>query len=318
MKLSKIAQHLGLKQVGGDVEITGVAPLEMAGSGDLSFITTAKWLGMSNRASALVVTPALGEQALQNRAGLISHAPALDAAQAALFLGRKTRAIVGIHPSAFIDPSAQLAAGVAVGPLAIIGPEAVIGPESVIHAGAVIHDRCVIGARCTIGTNVVIGEDGFGYEFVAGRHQKIPHFGIVYIEDDVDIGAATTIDRARFGETRIGAGTKIDNQVQIAHNVRIGRHCLIVSQVGIAGSCIIEDGVVLAGQAGVVPHVTIGQGARIAASTGVAGDVPPGRTWSGWWGLSHRDNMIQINSIRKLPAFMKQVRTFMKNWENKQ
>jgi len=221
----------------------------------------------------------------------------------------------GIHPSAVVDPTATLGAGVAVGPLAVIGADVQIGANSTIQAGAVIHERCLIGARCIIGANTVIGAEGFGYEFVDNGLQRIPHLGIVRIDDDVDIGAATTIDRARFGETHIGGGSKIDNLVQIAHNVEIGRHCIIVSQVGIAGSCRIGDGAILAGQAGLVPHVTIGSGAKIAAATGVATDVPDGASWSGWWGLKHRDNMTQINAIRKLPEFMKRVRNFMKNSE---
>ncbi|GAB0057539.1 UDP-3-O-acylglucosamine N-acyltransferase [Candidatus Magnetaquicoccaceae bacterium FCR-1] len=314
MKLQDLAERLGLEWRGGDVEIGAVAPVESAGAGDLTFVTARKWLVEVRGAAALLVPPDLVDEAtsVPGLPLMISPAPALDAGRAGLLLGQDELRVSGVHPSAVIDPSARLGAGVAVGPLVVIGAGVVIGADSVIHAGAVIHDGSLIGARCVIHANAVIGGEGFGFEFVAGAHRKIPHLGIVRIEDDVEVGACTTVDRARFGETRIGAGTKIDNLVQIAHNVHIGRACVIVSQVGIAGSCRIEDGVVLAGQAGLVPHVTVGRGARVAAATGVAVDVPAGATWSGWWGGPHRENLAQINAVRKLPEFMKTVRDYMK------
>ncbi len=313
MQLTELAQGLQLEPPGEEAEISGVAPLEHAGPGDLSFVVARKWLAGTTRAAALLVPPDLAEAA-REATGLpllISRVPALDAGRAALLLGGRVLRVSGIHPTAVIDPSARLAEGVSVGPLAVIGPEVVIGPDSSIHAGVVIHDRCEIGARCVIHANAVIGGDGFGYESFDGAHHRIPHLGIVRIGNDVEIGSGTTIDRARFGATSVGDGTKIDNLVQIAHNVTIGRACIIVSQVGIAGSCRIEDGVVLAGQAGLVPHVTVGRGARVAAATGVAVDVPPGAAWSGWWGGPHRENLAQINALRKLPEFMKAMRALM-------
>ena len=320
MKLSEMATELGLQLSGDDVEITGVAPLEEAGLGDLSFIRERKWLEKVNHAafkvSALMLPAELVEVLTVDVPYLVTPAPALYVAKAGLLLGYKTLRPEGVHASAVIDPSAQLGANVVVAAHCVIEEGVVIGAQSVIHAGVVIHAGSLIGKRCIIGSNTVIGFDGFGYEYVEGNYQKIPHFGVVRIEDDVEIGASTTIDRARFGETRIGAGSKVDNMVQIAHNVEIGRNCMIVSQVGIAGSCRIEDGVILAGQAGVVPHVTVGRGARIAAATGVAGDVPAGITWSGYWGQRHRDNLAQINAVRALPAFMKQVKKLIKKWEN--
>ncbi|MBF0293835.1 MAG: UDP-3-O-(3-hydroxymyristoyl)glucosamine N-acyltransferase [Magnetococcales bacterium] len=313
MQLTELARRLQLEPPGAEVEIGGVAPLESAGPGDLSFAVGRKWLAGATRAAALLVPPDLAETAreMTGLPLLISRAPALDAGRAALLLGGRALQVTGIHPTAVIDPSARLGEGVSVGPLAVIGAGTVIGPDCTIHAGAVIHERCVIGARCVIQANAVIGGDGFGYETFGGAHHRIPHLGIVRIGNDVEIGSGTTIDRARFGETSVGDGTKIDNLVQIAHNVTIGRACIIVSQVGIAGSCRIEDGVVLAGQAGLVPHVTVGRGARVAAATGVAVDVPPGAAWSGWWGGPHRENLSQINALRKLPEFMKAVRAFM-------
>ncbi|MBF0613827.1 MAG: UDP-3-O-(3-hydroxymyristoyl)glucosamine N-acyltransferase [Magnetococcales bacterium] len=318
MQLTELARQLALEHRGGDVEIRGVAPVEQAATGDLTFVTARKWLQAAHGAAALLVSSDLLSEAGAELAGrplLISRTPALDAGRAGLLLGARELRVHGIHASAVIDPTARLAEGVQVGPRVVIGAGVVIGADSVIHAGAVIHDDTVIGARCVIHANAVIGGEGFGFEYVDGAHRKIPHLGIVQIEDDVEVGACTTIDRARFGATRIGAGTKIDNLVQIAHNVQIGRACVIVSQVGIAGSCRIEDGVVLAGQAGLVPHVTVGRGARVAAATGVAVDVPAGVTWSGWWGGPHRENLAQINALRKLPEFMKAMRAIMRGAE---
>ncbi|MEO5362903.1 MAG: UDP-3-O-(3-hydroxymyristoyl)glucosamine N-acyltransferase [Magnetococcus sp. DMHC-8] len=320
MKLSELAVQLGLAHPDHDPVFTGVAPLQEAGPTDLSFISERKWLDRvaagDCTAAAFLLPPGLAPLLADHHPRLVTPTPALHIAQAATLLGHPTLSIQGIHPTACIDPTARLGPGVAIGPHAVIEAEVVVGAETVIHAGAIIHARCTIGARCIIGSHCVIGFDGFGYEFAAGRHQKIPHLGSVQIEDEVEIGAGTTIDRGRFGATRIGTGTKIDNLVQIAHNVEIGRHCLIVSQVGIAGSCRIEDGAILAGQAGLVPHITIGRGARVGASTGVAGSVPAGSTWSGWWGQPHRDNLAQLAAIRGLPAFMKKVQEFMKKWEN--
>lgn len=319
MNLTDLATHLGLAQPTQESRFTGVAPLEEAGQTDLSFINDIKWLDKVNagtsKAAAFLLPAELASLLSTRYPHLVTPTPALHIGIAATLLGRQTLTQQGIHPTASIDPTAQLAPGVAVGPHAVIEADVVIGPETVIYAGAVIHARCLIGARCIIGSNSVIGFDGFGYEYTAGRHQKIPHVGTVQIEDEVEIGANTTIDRGRFGATRIGSGTKIDNLVQIAHNVEIGRNCLIVSQVGIAGSCQIGDGVILAGQAGLVPHVTIGPGARVAAATGVAGHVPAGITWSGYWGQPHRDNLAQLAAVRGLPAFIKKVQAFMKKWE---
>ncbi|MBF0096850.1 MAG: UDP-3-O-(3-hydroxymyristoyl)glucosamine N-acyltransferase [Magnetococcales bacterium] len=322
MQLTELAHHLHLSLPTLDADFSDVAPLHGSGGEDLSFITERKWLDKvlagSVRAAAYLVPAELAEPLQQAQiAHLVTATPAWHIATTGVLLGRHTLNVLGIHPSASIDPSAQLAPGVCVAAKAVIEAQVVIGADSVIHAGAVIQQGVHIGARCIIGSNSVIGFDGFGYEYAQGRHQKIPHLGTVIIEDDVEIGANSTIDRARFGATRIGSGTKIDNLVQIAHNVEIGRHCLIVAQVGIAGSCRIEDGAILAGQAGLVPHVTIGRGARVGAATGVAGSVPAGSTWSGWYGQAHRDNMSQLAAVRALPAFIKKVQAFMKKWEEK-
>ncbi|MEG3640213.1 UDP-3-O-(3-hydroxymyristoyl)glucosamine N-acyltransferase [Magnetococcus sp. PR-3] len=319
MKLSQLASQLQLTLHGEDVEITTVSPVESASSGALSFVLEPGYLEKMGSASALIISQKVAETGQVKRPHLVSSAPALDAGRAGLLLGMSGFGANhhGIHPSAVVSSKATVGQRVSIGPHVVVEDDVILDDDVVLHPGVVIHQRCEVGAGTIIHSGTVVGSDGFGYEFVQGQHQRIPHFGNVVIEEGVEIGANTTIDRARFGETRIGAGTRIDNQVQIGHNVQIGKSCIIVSQVGIAGSCIIGDYAILAGQAGLAPHVEVGSGARIGASTGLAsGKVPEGETWTGWWGQPHRENMLQISTLKKLPAFMKQVKAFMKKMEN--
>jgi UDP-3-O-[3-hydroxymyristoyl] glucosamine N-acyltransferase len=200
----------------------------------------------------------------------------------------------GIHPSAVVSADARVASTATIGPLCVIeagavvgerawlqaqvfiGRNATIGDDAWLMTGAIVANECQLGKRVRLQPGVVIGSDGFGYEFVKGRHEKVPQVGSVVVGDDVEIGANTTIDRARFSRTVIGEGTKIDNLVQIAHNVIVGKHCLLCSQVGISGSTTIEDYVVLAGQVGVGGHITIGKGAKAGGQAGITADVAPG------------------------------------------
>ncbi|MBF0194845.1 MAG: UDP-3-O-(3-hydroxymyristoyl)glucosamine N-acyltransferase [Magnetococcales bacterium] len=316
MKLSKLATDLGLEHLGGDISISAVAPVKEAGVEHLSFVTQKKYFAMVDDIGALVVSPDLAnEAAIVSKPRLVSKVPALDVARAAKLLGQEYLVFSGIHPNASVDPTASIGKNVAIGPGAVIGAGVVVGDNTVIQAGVVVYDRCEIGAKCIIKANTVIGGEGFGYELDKGSLESITHFGIVQIADDVHIGSGGTIDRARFGATVIGSGTRIDNMVHIAHNVQIGRSCIIVAQVGISGSCVIEDGVVMGGQVGCVPHITIGTGARIGASTGVISDVPAGITWTGWFGQPHRKAMAEVIASRKLPDFMKRVQAFMKKYE---
>lgn len=206
----------------------------------------------------------------------------------------------GIHPTAIIHETAQLGTNTAVGAFVCIGPGAQIGENSVIHDGTVIgagvrlgtgcvvhancvvYDRSVLGNRVILHAGVVIGADGFGYIFRDGQHRKVPQIGTVVIEDDVEIGANSCIDRAKVGATRIGRGSKIDNLVQVAHNVQLGQGCILVSQAGIAGSTKLGNWVVMGGQSGVIDGIALGEGARIAAQAGVTKDVPPGQTVMGF------------------------------------
>jgi UDP-3-O-[3-hydroxymyristoyl] glucosamine N-acyltransferase len=182
-----------------------------------------------------------------------------------------------------------------------------IGEASRLWPDVTIYSGATIGARAVIHSGARIGSDGFGYVFQAGRHQKIPHIGRCIVGDDVEIGANTTIDRGSIDDTVIGNGTKIDNLVHVAHNVRIGEKCLLMAQVGIAGSVTIGDGAILAGQAGIAGHVSIGPGARIAAQAGVFGDVPPGETWSGYPARPHREALRASAALFKLAGMMRRL-----------
>ncbi len=232
----------------------------------------------------------------------------------------------GIHPSAVVDPTAALGRNVSIGPLAVVGPQAAIGDDTVLHAGVfigqaarlgascilwpnvVVRERCQIGNRVIIHPNTTIGADGFGYEFIAGRHVKVPQIGDVVIEDDVEIGANTCIDRAKFGSTFIRAGAKIDNLVQIAHNVQIGPGAILVAQVGIAGSARIGAFSVLGGQAGVADHAKIGDQAVVASGSAVTGEVPDGAQVGGVFAFDiHEWRRSQI-AMRRLPKVLEQVK----------
>lgn len=236
----------------------------------------------------------------------------------------------GIHPSAVVEANAHLEEGAAIGPGAYIGHGVTIGAYTVIGPNCSIGQRTRIGARCRLDSNVVvyhdcqignfcilqshctIGATGFGYTFLDGRHHLIPHNGGVILEDGVEIGANTCVDRAKFGNTRIGAGTKIDNLVQIAHNVQIGRMCLLAGQAGLAGSVVLGDGVVMAGDTGASDHVTIGDGAIVAVGAIAVQDVGPGRQV---WGLPAQDMQAEKRSVllyQRLPEMAKQLKELAK------
>ncbi len=209
---------------------------------------------------------------------------------------------IGISAQAWIAPTAKIGSNVAIGALSSIGDGVEIGDDTVIYPNVTIYDGCKIGRRCIFHSGVVIGADGFSFTPVGGKHRKIPQIGIVRIEDDVEIGANSTVDRAALGETFIGEGTKIDNLVQIGHNVRIGKHCLIVAQVGIAGSTELGDFVVVAGQAGFAGHLKIGDGAQIGGAAGVFHDIPPGVKVMGNPAVPFREYARRDMMLRRLLA----------------
>jgi len=212
----------------------------------------------------------------------------------------------GIHPDASVDDSASIAADAFVAARAVVGPNSRIGEGAIIHAGAVIGDRCSIGARTIVHSGAVIGAEGFGFrpDPDTGLPRRVPHLGHVEIGDDVEVGACSCVDRGKFGPTRIGDGTKIDNLVQIAHNVTIGRGVIIAGQAGLAGSVKVGDGAILGAQVGVAEHVSIGAGARIAATSGVMRDIPAGEDYAGTPARPARQTLREVAALRRLPELV--------------
>jgi UDP-3-O-[3-hydroxymyristoyl] glucosamine N-acyltransferase len=235
------------------------------------------------------------------------------------------RAAGGIHPTAVVSPDVEMGPGVTIDALAVVEAAAAIGARTVIGAGSAIGARvrigadcvvhphvtiypdCVVGERAIFHSGAVIGSDGFGYANEEGVHLKIPHLGRVVIEDDVEIGANTTVDRATLGETRIGRGSKIDNLVQVGHNVVIGEGSIIVAQVGISGSVTIGPGAILVGQVGIADHVAIGAGVRVVGRAGVTKDIPDGATVSGFPAHDHREELRILAAVRRLPEMVERL-----------
>lgn len=225
---------------------------------------------------------------------------------------------VEVAPNATVCSGAQIGRGSRIGPGAVIGQDVRIGEDCEIGANVTIREGCLIGNRVILHPGVVIGADGFGFEFVDGRHRKIDQLGIVRIEDDVEIGASTTIDRARFGETVIGEGTKIDNQVQIGHNCRIGKHCVIVAQTGIAGSARIGNYVTIAAQCGIAGHIGIADRVTLAARCGVVSSITePGGTYFGYPAKPMKEVLRDNMRIKQIGALQKRVKELEKELETK-
>jgi len=323
--LKELAEATGGRVIGdGNAVITGVAPIEEARPGDITFITGAKLLKGLAAAKASAVIVKDGEYDAPGVNLLLVRNPRIAFGKVTDIFKPAFVPPPGVHPRAEVHPGARIGAGASVGPFvvvengAVIGERAVIypgvyigrnaqiGPDSILYSGVAVREGCVIGSRVIIHCNSVVGSDGFGYEFEEGRHNKLPQRGIVRIEDDVELGACVTVDRAAIGETVIGRGTKIDNLVQVAHNVRLGANCIIVAQVGVAGSTVIGSGVVIGGQAGLVGHIKIGDGVMIGAQTGVSGDLASG-VWSGSPAIPHMDWLRASSVFAKLPELKKRV-----------
>lgn len=329
MKLSEIAERLGCRLDGdGAIEIRGIAPLEDAGPGDLTFFTNPKYAPQlrETRASAVILGDTSDVALPPGAAALRSPHAYLAFARAAGIFAPAPAIPAGVHPLASVDPSAviasdaaisafvSVAAGARIGarcvvyPHVTIGEGATIGKDCVVHARVSIRERVTIGNRVVLQDGAVIGSDGFGFATGPdGAHHKIPQAGGVVIEDDVEIGANTAIDRPAVGATRIGAGSKIDNLVQIAHGVKIGQGVLLAAQVGIAGSSRLEDKVTLAGQVGVAGHLTIGSGVIATAQTGIPNSVDAGSFISGYPAIANRDWLKSSAVFRKLPELKKAV-----------
>jgi UDP-3-O-[3-hydroxymyristoyl] glucosamine N-acyltransferase len=326
LKLKEIARRLDCRLEGdGEIDIHRVAAIEDAGPGELTFFTNPKYARAlrTTRASAVI----LSDRADPAPCAMlrVSH-PYVAFAKAVQLFAIDRRPPAGVHRLADMAPTAVVAADASVGPFVVIGESARIGARTWIHghvtigAGARIGDDCVIhahvsirerveiGNRVVIQDGAVIGSDGFGFATGPdGTHHKIPQVGAVVIEDDVEIGANAAIDRPAVGETRIGAGSKIDNLVQIAHGVTIGRNVLLAAQVGIAGSSTLEDSVTLAGQVGVSGHITVGKGTIATAQTGIPNSVDPGSFISGYPAISNRDWLKSSAVFRKLPELRKMI-----------
>ena len=310
--------------VDGTITIQSVAPLEAARPGDLSFLENAAYAeaAAGTGATACFIAPKFVEKLAPTTCALISNEPYRAYAKAAALLfpsALKPNSMFGtsgIAPGAFVHPDAQLEDGVIVDPGVVIGPHAQIGARTVLGAGAVIGPGVCIGRGSSIGPGATlqhallgnrvivhpgarIGQDGFGFAMGAS-HLKVPQLGRVLIQDDVEIGANTTIDRGTTRDTVIGEGTKIDNLVQIGHNVMIGRHCVIVSHVGISGSSTLSDYVVLGGQCGVAGHITIGMGAQVGAQSGVMTNLAAGGRYLGSPAKPARQTMREVAALARL------------------
>jgi UDP-3-O-[3-hydroxymyristoyl] glucosamine N-acyltransferase len=315
----------GILEGDGDVTVTRVAGLDSADASSLSFFSAARYAdeALRTQAGAVFVTAALAPHVAHVPARIVVKSPQESMLTAVRLLHVAVPFVPGIHDTASVESGATIAEGVSIGARCVIGRGVSIGARTRVHASVTLGDGVSIGADCTLYPGVVayadtqigdrvqvqagaiLGSDGFGYVFRDGAHQKVPHVGRCVLESDVEIGANTTIDRGSVGDTVIGAGTKIDNLVQIGHNVRMGKLCLVMSQVGISGSTRIGDGVVIAGQAGLAGHISIGAGARIAGQSGVFGDVPGGETWSGYPARPHRESLRVQAAAHRLPELLK-------------
>ena len=333
-KLWEIAKIVDGEIVGDpDVVITGVSGIREAKKGDITFVANRRYVSLidETQASAILVSLDITKA---SKPLLRTKDPSLAFAKVVSQLyPLQIRHPKGIHKTAVIAKTAKVGRGVVLGPYVVISEGVQIGDRTIIYGGCFvgpdtkigcdclfwphvsIRERVSIGNRVFVQSGTVIGSEGFGYVNVDGEHQLIPQIGTVVIEDDVEIGANVTIDRARFDKTIIGKGTKIDNLVQIAHNVVIGQNCLIVAQAGISGSTRLGDNVTIAGQAGLVGHITIGDGATCAAQAGVTKSVPPGIIVSGYPAKPHEEAKKIVAYIQRLPELTRAIKDLKKKIE---
>jgi UDP-3-O-[3-hydroxymyristoyl] glucosamine N-acyltransferase len=330
LRLSQLAEHLGAELVGdpGRV-IEGVATLETAGTKDIAFLARRKYLPYlgATSAAAVLISRDLGKIDASSDTSLLwvddAHLALAEtlsllypearrephiAPTAQVAEGVELGADVSIGAHSVVEAGAKLGDGVTIGPLCFIGENCVVGAGSELKDQVSLYANTEVGARCILHSGTRVGVDGFGYVLHENQHKKVPQVGCCVLENDVEIGANVCIDRGSVGETRVGAGTKIDNLVHIAHNVSIGKGCIIVAQVGIAGSTTIGNGVALAGQVGIVGHLHIGDGARVAAQAGVSHDIPAGETWFGYPARPRTEAMRASAAFLKLPELVRRVR----------
>jgi len=324
--LTELATHVGGTIVGDpNLVVTGIRALDQAEADHLSFYHNRRYLdaARSSRAGVLLVAdPAT----FPGRRLLVCGEPYAALGELLRLLHPASPPPGGVHPSAVVAATATIGAGASVGPCAVIGDGATVGAGAVIgaccviaagasvgegselHPGVVIEPGCRVGSRCVLHAGVVIGSDGFGFATVKGEHRKVPQVGVVVVEDDVELGANVCVDRATLGETRIGRGTKVDNLVQIGHNVQIGEHSLLVAQVGISGSTRLGHHVVMAGQSGAAGHLTLADGSMIAAQSAVMHDTSPRSTVAGSPARALRDFQRAMANLYKLDDLKRRIR----------
>jgi UDP-3-O-[3-hydroxymyristoyl] glucosamine N-acyltransferase len=329
LKLRDIADRLQCRLEGdSDVDIVRVAAVHKAGPGDLTFVSNARYLSQlaTTRASAVILGRSNGTAARVPCAVLRTDDPYLAFARAVSLFAPEASPAAGIDPLSAVASDAAIGEGASIGPFVTVGAGAAIGARTivhpnvtiganarighhcVIHSQAAIRERVVIGDRVTLHNGVVVGSDGYGFARQKdGSHLKIPQHGDVVIEDDVEIGANSTIDRPAIGETRIGAGTKIDNLVHVAHGVAIGRRVLLAAQVGIAGSATIGDEVMMAGQTGVTGHISVGDKAIVGAKSAVLQSVEAGAFVTGSPAFPHAEWRKASVVFRHLPSMKKRL-----------
>lgn len=314
-----------------DLVISNARTLTDAGPGDVTFVESDKNLHAwhESKASAAVVGKAVP---LNGRPIIRVADPLMAFADIVRHLRPRPEEPRGlIDPTACVHPMARLAPGVTVGPLAVVGEGTTIGANTTVHAGAIVgkfctigsdttlharavlYDNCVLGDRVTIHSGAVIGADGFGYRTHGGQHIKVPQQGWVEISDDVEIGACSTVDRGTFGPTRVGTGTKIDNQVMIGHNCQIGKHNILCGQVGIAGSSVTGDHVVMAGQVGIADHITIGSRIVIGAQAGVSNDLPSDHNYLGNPAVPFLEHKRYLVGLRRVPDMRDDIQQIKKH-----
>lgn len=321
-----------------DIDCLGMAALDEAGPTEVSFLGNEKYYQdyLETKAGIVLVPPNVPGQPLQSILIEVENPSHAFGEVVKHFVEAQSSFTPGVHPSAYVaedvqfDPTqvsikvgAIIESGVTIGNGSEIGAgavvcaEAVIGENCLLHANCTLRERCVLEDRVILQPGCVIGSDGYGYTLVDGRHEKIDQVGIVVLEEDVEIGANSTIDRARFGKTVIGQGTKIDNQVQIGHNVRMGKHCLIVSQVGISGSTHIGNYVTMAGQAGAAGHLKIGDKATLTGRTGAIKDLDGGIVYMGMPARPMREELKKQANLARLPKLIAEVKELRRLLEEK-
>ena len=328
MKLKDLAQVCGAKLEGdGERDITDVARIETAKRDQVCFIADKKYLPLLEKSQAGAVILPPGMAVPQGTQKLLTAEPDIAFSKAVTALrGEPLRPAPGIHENVVMGQAFNMGERSSVGAFCVIGTDVTlgknvivypqcyigdgvtIGDDTILYPHVTILERCSVGKRCTLHPGVVIGGDGFGFHFIAGRFVKAPQRGTVKIEDDVEIGANTTIDRARFDVTTVKQGSKIDNLCMIAHNVQVGSNCVIAGQSGLSGSVVLKDYVQLGGNVGIADHITIGMGARIAARAGVMRDVDPGMKMAGIPAEDGKNFMRAQGALRRLPELVAEFR----------